>query len=233
MKITDEMLFESASEAEDLWLHTLPDAKVIPEHKFSPKFERKMKKLIRKSRHSKQIDFILKSSKKVAIFCIIVFSLTFSGLMTVKAYREQFIQAVIEIYQTLTSFKFSSEENVEHPVGNISYSYFPDGNYKMEVIQNQGGRYYIEFKSVDSEDYIRVKQNAISSGSKETSYLDSEDAEQQQISINGYDGILLYKKGKTIIQWTTDYYVFQISSNLAQTEVIKFANGINLVQDSY
>lgn len=208
MKITDEMLFESASEAEDLWLHTLPDAKVIPEHKFSPKFERKMKKLIRKSRHSKQIDFILKSSKKVAIFCIIVFSLTFSGLMTVKAYREQFIQAVIEIYQTLTSFKFSSEENVEHPVGNISYSYFPDGNYKMEVIQNQGGRYYIEFKSVDSEDYIRVKQNAISSGSKETSYLDSEDAEQQQISINGYDGILLYKKGKTIVQWTTDYYVF-------------------------
>ena len=112
--------------------------------------------------------------------------------MTVKAYREQFIQAVIEIYQTLTSFKFSSEENVEHPVGNISYSYLPDGNYKMEVIQNQGGRYYIEFKSVDSEDYIRVKQNAISSSSKATSYLDSEDAEQQQISINGYDGMLLY-----------------------------------------
>lgn len=209
MKITDEMLFKSASEAEDFWLHTLPDAKVIPEHKFSPKFERKMKKLIRKSKRSKQIDFILKSSKKVAIFCIIVISLTFSGLMTVKAYREQFIQAVIEIYQTLTSFKFSSEENVEHPVGNISYSYLPDGNYKMEVIQNQGGRYYIEFKSVDSEDYIRVKQNAISSSSKATSYLDSEDAEQQQISINGYDGILLYKKGKTIIQWTTDYYVFR------------------------
>lgn len=77
MKITDEMLFKSASEAEDFWLHTLPDAKVIPEHKFSPKFERKMKKLIRKSKRSKQIDFILKSSKKVAIFCIIVISLTF------------------------------------------------------------------------------------------------------------------------------------------------------------
>ena len=36
MKITDEMLFKSASEAEDFWLHTLPDAKVIPEHKFLP-----------------------------------------------------------------------------------------------------------------------------------------------------------------------------------------------------
>lgn len=93
----------------------------------------------------------------------------------------------------------------------------------------QGGRYYVEFKSVDSEDYIRVKQNAISSGSKATSYLDSEDAEQRQISINGYDGILLNKKGKIIIQWITDYYVFQISSNLDETEVIKFANGINLV----
>lgn len=229
MKITDEMLFESASEAEDIWLRTLPDTKIFPEHKFSPKFERKMKKLIRKSRRSKQIEFIVNSSKKVAIFCVIVFSLTFSQLMTVKAYREQFIQAVIEIYQTLTSFKFSSGENVEQPVGNISYSYFPDGNYEMEIIQNQGGRYYVEFKSVDSEDYIRVKQNAISSGSKATSYLDSEDAEQRQISINGYDGILLNKKGKIIIQWITDYYVFQISSNLDETEVIKFANGINLV----
>ena len=46
MKITDEMLFKSASEAEDFWLHTLPDTKVIPEHKFYHKFERKMKRLI-------------------------------------------------------------------------------------------------------------------------------------------------------------------------------------------
>ena len=32
MKITDEMLFEHAAEARDIWLSTLPDDEDIPNH---------------------------------------------------------------------------------------------------------------------------------------------------------------------------------------------------------
>ena len=52
MEITEEMLYKYAPAAEKLWLGSLPPDDQIPEHQFSQRFERKMKKLIRYQRHS-------------------------------------------------------------------------------------------------------------------------------------------------------------------------------------
>lgn len=52
MEITEEMLYKCAPKAEELWLSSLPPDDQIPEHNFSQRFERKMKKLIRKQRRS-------------------------------------------------------------------------------------------------------------------------------------------------------------------------------------
>ena len=50
MKITDSDLYQSVPKAEDLWLSRLPSDEKIPEHTFSRRFERKMKRLIREQR---------------------------------------------------------------------------------------------------------------------------------------------------------------------------------------
>ena len=44
MKITEEMLYKCAPKAEKLWLSSLPPDNQIPEHKFSRRFERKMRR---------------------------------------------------------------------------------------------------------------------------------------------------------------------------------------------
>lgn len=46
MKITEEMLYKCAPKAEKLWLSSLPPDNQIPEHKFSRRFERKMRRFI-------------------------------------------------------------------------------------------------------------------------------------------------------------------------------------------
>ena len=38
MKITDEMLYQHAAEARDIWLDTLPKDDELPEHQFSDEF---------------------------------------------------------------------------------------------------------------------------------------------------------------------------------------------------
>ena len=51
MKITDDMLSAQAAEARELWLQACtPDA--LPEHRFSRKFRREMRRLVRAQKHS-------------------------------------------------------------------------------------------------------------------------------------------------------------------------------------
>ena len=38
MKITDELLYQHAAEARDIWLDTLPNEDELPEHQFSDEF---------------------------------------------------------------------------------------------------------------------------------------------------------------------------------------------------
>ena len=57
-------------------------------------------------------------------------------------------------------------------------------------------------------------------------YLDSENAQTKYISVNEYDALLICKNEETFIQWVTDYYVFQLRSNLSEDEVCKIAEGI-------
>ena len=67
MKLSEEMLYEHARKAEELWLNSLPSDDKIPEHRFSNKFERKMRKLIRSQRRSPGLNQFLSASKRIAV----------------------------------------------------------------------------------------------------------------------------------------------------------------------
>ncbi|WP_459689742.1 hypothetical protein, partial [Agathobaculum sp. TL06] len=91
MRIAADSLYESILEAQEIWLNSLSDLNTLPEHKFSSKFNRKMEKLIRQSRRPRWANNILFYCKRVAIIIFVLFTVTFSGMMTVDAYREMFI----------------------------------------------------------------------------------------------------------------------------------------------
>lgn len=63
MKITDSQLYKYVPKAEKLWLSWLPTDEEIPEHIFSKRFERKMKRLIRNQRRTPRIRKIFLTAK--------------------------------------------------------------------------------------------------------------------------------------------------------------------------
>lgn len=63
MKITDEMLFDHAAEARNIWLDTLPSDESLPAAPFSKSFERKMRKLIKQQRRTSRTNQILRYMK--------------------------------------------------------------------------------------------------------------------------------------------------------------------------
>ena len=107
MKITEEMLYKCAPKAEKLWLSSLPPDNQIPEHKFSRRFERKMRRLIREQRRSLPMRKALQIARQTAAAILIAATLSFSCLMTVEAYRAKFIEVITEVlYDTLQFLLF-------------------------------------------------------------------------------------------------------------------------------
>jgi len=65
MKITDDMLSAQAAEARELWLQACtPDA--LPEHRFSRKFRREMRRLVRAQKHSAAFNRSLRLARRTA-----------------------------------------------------------------------------------------------------------------------------------------------------------------------
>lgn len=147
MEITEEMLYKYAPAAEKLWLGSLPPDDQIPEHQFSQRFERKMKKLIRYQRRSPSMRQFMRIARQTAVVILVVVSLSFSCLMTVEAYRAKFIEVVTEVFYDLTHFTFFSSWSGDIGLGEIKFGYLPDGMVEVQretFEKTQGQTIYFE-----------------------------------------------------------------------------------------
>ena len=134
MKITDDMLYHHAEAAREKWLsETLPPQ--IPEHKFSGKFDRKMRKLIREQRHSAQFNRHINLLQRIVAIFLLVCTVSFGGVMTVDAYREKIIETVVRVFNELTDYRFSKSADMPESIAYAfppTLSYIPDGMSKAE-----------------------------------------------------------------------------------------------------
>lgn len=134
MKLTDELLYQYAGEARDLWLSTLPQRDAVPEHCFSRRFIRKMNRLLRQQRRSPYMRRIIHYTRNAAIFALALIGVTFAGLMTVEAYRGAIIDVITDKLSNILTFEYSSpihEENAEFV--DIELHYMPEGMAENEL----------------------------------------------------------------------------------------------------
>lgn len=134
MKLTDEMLYQYAGEARNLWLATLPQRDAVPEHTFSRRFERKMNRLLRQQRRSPHMRRMVHYTRNAAIFALVLTGVTFAGLMTVEAYRGAIIDVITDKLSNILTFEYSSpihEENAEFV--DIELHYMPEGMVENEL----------------------------------------------------------------------------------------------------
>lgn len=134
MNLTDEMLYQYAGEARDLWLSTLPQRDAIPEHVFSRRFIRKMNRLLRQQRRSPNMRRVIQYTRNAAIFVLVLTGVTFAGLMTVEAYRGAIIDVITDKLSNILTFEYSSpihEENAEFV--DIELHYMPEGMVENEL----------------------------------------------------------------------------------------------------
>ena len=125
MKLTDDLLFQHAAEARNIYLSTLPAPEELPPVCCSKAFERNMQKLIKEQRRSPKINKMLRVMKRTAAAVLVIATVSFCGLMTVEAYRAKVIEFVVQVFNELTQYRFSSNvsdaDNIVLP--EISFGY--------------------------------------------------------------------------------------------------------------
>lgn len=231
MKITDEMLFEHAAQARDIWLNTFPDNSEIPEFHCSDAFERNMKKLLKEQRRAPNTNKILRCMKQTVAAVLAVVVISFGGLMTAEAYREKVIEIVVHVFHEFTYYRFSSEKSDldEIVLPEISFEYVPDGMREVEDRITGTNRRYILYER-ENGTFFELTQCPITAGGSYGKILDTEDSAYETTNINGNEAFSNVKDGNAIIFWTYNNVVYDLYGNLDLTELKEIAENIKMIE---
>lgn len=232
MKITDEMLFEHAAEARDIWLSTLPSDENIPYISTSKAFEKKMQKLIKEQRRTPKTNKILRYMKQTVAAILAVAILSFSGLMTVEAYREKVIEIVVHVFHELTDYRFASEKSEVGDIAlpEISFGYVPEGMQEvMDSIFADNSRYIVY--EDDHGNFFELTQTAIGANGAFGTILDTEDSVYEMTDVNGKEAFTNVKDGDSSIFWIEDNVVYDLYGNLDLTKLKSIAEKIKIINN--
>ena len=220
MKITDDFLYQNMPKAENEILNLIPDEHEI-EHKFSWKFKRKMKIIIKEQARTPKTKVLIMQIKKIAAIFIITISIVFSGIMSVEAYRIRFFNMIKEVWSELTSIVFWSNNSTNvYDFEPISPIYIPNG---YEISEEWSSEYEnVIIYSDKNTNEIVYNQRAVT----QSEYIfDSEGTEIKVINMNNIQVNVLTKNNITQVYWTDEKSVFFISGK-DENDIIRMVESI-------
>ncbi|WP_313242205.1 DUF4367 domain-containing protein, partial [Clostridioides difficile] len=200
--ITDDMLQESITIATKIILDDLPSNDEL-NHVFSKGFERKMKKLIKQQKRSSLTNKLIFYSKRTAIVFLIVLASLFTITMSSEALRSRFFELVIRVYEDLTSFVFSTNEEDNLSLKNKEPEYIPKGFKEVDRVDD----FVITYKN-DENIEIQYVTDKISSNSI---ILDTENAKVKDIFVNGYKAKYIRKGTFLQLFWNDNNFIYLLN----------------------
>ena len=241
MKLTDEMLERALRDVEREELEQLPSS-VGEEHVFSNRFERKMKRVLKdqdRTSFQKRNAVYLRRAAACAAVVLVVAS---TAVMSVGALRNKFFHLVAKDCGEYTSIEYQTSSgqdanealqayaNVDEEFIVYRPQYVPEGFTMKEVPDLQGGIRVCEFEN-NSGEWISLTQCEIGST---TTHVDTEDAYQEEIEVNGEKGMYILKNDLQTLVWDDDRYYFllhlPLNDRIDQKEALKIAESLAPVE---
>lgn len=219
--ITDEMLAQAAAELADAINDSLPSPSECT-HQFSPRFEKKMKRLIRKTHHP-----IFYRTLRTVASIVLVILIGFGSTLAVSAEAREIVFGwVKQQYENYYEYFFEGEVGAEKPSG-YNPGWLPNGYEFYSSYELPNGESYVYTDQQDS-----ILQLTYTSSAEGTSlFLDTVKYKQTETLVNGMPGtiyIALSNDETNAIVWTDEKQeiLFYISGPLNEEDLIKMAESI-------
>lgn len=233
------LIMNDAAEKEGkIFLDELVKLKSAPENQPSTEaiksFERKLTAYGKKNKPQERKHFIFHFINKAAIFFLVLMIAFSAAMVTVKAFRVQVMNFLINIQPEYTSFQIkdnTSGSSGEKLAVNWTNTYLPTyipAGYEVdsltyteplkEITYNdpKNKNVYIYFTEYDSSNNLQV---------------DTENATVvKTVSVNGNKGTLITKNSLTTIVWKIGCNIFTIQSTESETETMKIAQSVKFIK---
>ena len=196
------------------------------EHQFSEKFEKNMRKLIRR-RKKPYYRFINTAGKRAAVIVTAFITLSLTTVMSVEALRKPFLDFIMSI--------FSDHSEVRGIENSGDYPETIESKYEITYDLS-------EYRIVYSFDDASVHKIHYQNGDKVLYYLQSvvkgydvnyntEDADIESTDINNHEAIC-YKDNNQYyhLVWNNGEYIIILRSNLSKDELIEIAKSVQKVE---
>lgn len=222
VKVTDELLYKYMPVVDAEIIREL-ERQIDTDYKFSRKFKRKMRHLIREEAYP-WLGNVEKMVKKVAVFFVGVISSVLIFTMSVEACREKFFEIVKTFFEDSVLYSYFLSEEIEI-FQNSEPSYIPEGYSEVNRIENDIGLIII-FENNGGEQII-WEQKLIGNGSNIV--LDTEYDTQEIREINGSSAVVyLYSDGYAMAYYEHEGYVYLITAdNLDSENLFKLIGSMN------
>ena len=216
IEITDEWLEKYMPLAGDAMLQELEENMEEEDYDFSPEFEKKMERLIKKESHG-WLGGAGKFMGKVAVAVLCVLGLSLAVTMSVDAYRTKFFQTAQELWEdSVIHTYFSGDE--EQSFVPQEPAYVPEG--------------YVEVSRYESEDMLNITyENAAGEWmvwdqmlamNKEIRVVDAEYETLETMKIKkGVLSVYTYSDGFKIMYYEYNQYIFTWSGYQIEQEDAK------------
>lgn len=217
IEITDEWLEKYMPLAGDAMLQELEENMEEEDYDFSPEFEKKMERLIKKESHG-WLGGAGKFMGKVAVAVLCVLGLSLAVTMSVDAYRTKFFQTAQELWEdSVIHTYFSGDE--EQSFVPQEPAYVPEGYVEVSRVETEDRLNIVYMNSAGEElfwDQILVLN-------KEDSTLDAQYVEQNTIKLDkGVITVSTYEDDYKIVYYEYKQYIFILSGYNIATEEMRF-----------
>jgi len=223
MMIDEAYLYEHMPEAEKYLLAEIPPDEEL-NHKFSRRFERKMKALIKYERRTPKERKFYRGMKIACAALAVILFVAFGSVMSVKAYRFRIIEFFLEVFENKTSYSAQEETPEGELVVPVEPGYVPEG---YEVIKQvvSDAEYTVWYENYNS-DRIFYNQAVPSMVGR---YWDTEERLVEEIWIGKQIvSVTEEEDGKHTIYWNDDCYAYRLVGirNAELDELLKMVRSI-------
>jgi len=216
--ITDAMLREAAGEAERFLLAHLPESQP---HHFSPRFERRMRKLISRANHPVRYLVL----RYVAAVLLAVFTL-FGAILAVSPEARASVNGWIRrpFFDYLYYF-YKGEDKTA--MAEYELTAVPKGYQLVDVIQSEGGKTYLYLK----HDRSVLEFRYVCAAGTDHYFISIKDFDQHSVTVNGVlaDVYISKKEDDTnVIVWQdpSENVVFHIFAEADKAALIELAESV-------
>lgn len=190
------------------------------------KYHLLIKKAVHQKYKIKHRKKFVKLLNRVAVICLVVLVGISTCILTVDAFRAEFLNLFVNPKENHAEIEFNSSQEASKIPDWVSLpQYIPKNFYETSAIYNKDN-VLVDYTNTQNNNFISFTQDR---SENITAHIDTEEMQEyKNVDINGIEGIYMFKEGYSTLTWQGSQCVFGIFSQLSEEEVIKIAESVEI-----